>query len=155
MRSASDDALYDLDRLIYRLNSTPLLSAEEKKARRDARRVDFLSNPTPEQIAAHVKAFSPKAFSGSHWKRLDSIQNDLAAQVKIVSDMLDDWFRLAEPVAPAYAWRIAVILRNENLKGLEVRFLNAYTRHFENRVNTRDRQLAERRDRLRQELGVT
>lgn len=59
-----------------------------------------------------------------------AIQNDLAAQLKIVADSFDFYLLCGDVPAPAYADRVCVILRRIKRLDLERAFLAGWCRHF-------------------------
>jgi hypothetical protein len=63
-----------------------------------------------------------------------NIDNDLEAQIKIVSEAFDLYLKAGEVPAPYYPYRIAVIARKAELREEEQAFLAAWCRHFSNRV---------------------
>jgi len=75
---------------------------------------------------------------------LHSIDNDLLAQVKIVREGINHYFKNGEIPAPYYAWRISVIIRKANEYELEASFLEGFTKHFRNGVGARYAAIAER-----------
>jgi len=75
---------------------------------------------------------------------LKSIQDDLREQVKIVDRCVTDWFRVGEYPAPAYPWRITVILRKAKLLDVEREFLTAYCKHFTHTVGASNEKIANR-----------
>lgn len=107
-------------------------SNAEMKALREARHPDYITM-SDAQIAHILNGPKPQALS--FLQRPDarayvkSIANDLGAQVKIMSDQLNDQKRFGETMAPHYANRIGVILRKAKRKDLSDRFDVAYDRH--------------------------
>lgn len=77
------------------------------------------------------------------------IDNDLAAQVNIVSEGTDHYFRHGEAPPPYYAWRIAVILRKHKRYDLEAEFLEAFSKHFRKELGGRYAAIAERAPKAR------
>ncbi len=70
-------------------------------------------------------------------KNLQSIDNDLVEQVRIVTEGVNHYFAHGEFPAPYYAWRIAVILRKLKEVKLESDFLGAFNRLCEGCVGGR------------------
>lgn len=61
---------------------------------------------------------------------LQSIDNDLLAQVDIVNKACRSYFETGEVPAPYYPWRISVILGKLKLRDKEREFLRGWCRHF-------------------------
>lgn len=80
---------------------------------------------------------------------LRAIDNDLEAQVRIVSEGVEHHFKHGEVPPPYYAWRIAVILRKHNQYGLEADFLECFAKHFCNGLGARYIAIAERAPKAR------
>lgn len=80
---------------------------------------------------------------------LRSIDNNLEAQVKIVSEGVEHYFKHGEMPPPYYAWRIAVILRKHKQYGLEADFLECFTKHFYNGLGARYIAIADRAPKAR------
>ncbi|MBH5371419.1 hypothetical protein [Bradyrhizobium glycinis] len=86
---------------------------------------------------------------------IKSIQEDLGANVAIVSGAFAEYLNNGEPPAPFYAWRICVILAKARMRQLELRFLNAWVRHFEGcGVGQRYKMLVQRRIKLSSAIGT-
>jgi hypothetical protein len=61
---------------------------------------------------------------------LQSIKQNLDAQIDVFNHGLDEYFRTGDYPPPYYPMRIAIILRKQNQKERERRFLSAYCNHF-------------------------
>lgn len=61
---------------------------------------------------------------------LQSIDNELSAQLVIVDKACRSYFDTGEVPAPYYPWRIAVILNKRRMKDREREFLAGWCRHF-------------------------
>lgn len=73
---------------------------------------------------------------------INSIKNNLDAQVEIFENAVVSWFDHCTHPAPSYTWRITVILRKAKAFEIEKRFLAAYFKHFyTERGSARDRDL--------------
>jgi hypothetical protein len=59
-----------------------------------------------------------------------SINDDLGANVGIVSNSFRDYLSTGEVPAPHYAWRICIILKRGKKHDLELRFLRGWARQF-------------------------
>lgn len=59
-----------------------------------------------------------------------SISDDLSAQIKIAKEGVAHYFKHGDSPPPAYAWRVAVILRKRKLYRIEAAFLEAFAAHF-------------------------
>ena len=81
-------------------------------------------------------------------QQIKSIDNDLGAQVKIVSDSFAEHLGNGEIPAPYYSWRIAVILRKAKLSAIELEFLRAWCMHFGAVIGTRYEMLADRLNKM-------
>ena len=112
--------------------------ASVRLARERATKIDYLSMDEAKiqrQIAEiqrqasrpHALSFLQRPDADEHIK---SIQNDLGAQVQIVSALLTEHRQFGELPAPHYSKRIGVILRKEKRKDLSDRFQTAYNRHI-------------------------
>ncbi|APP85443.1 hypothetical protein LYZ90_09395 [Xanthomonas hortorum pv. vitians] len=74
-----------------------------------------------------------------------SISDDLAAQIKIVKEGVEHYLRHGDSPPPAYAWRVAVILRKRKIFSVEADFLEAFAAHFcRESVGRREIQIAQR-----------
>lgn len=131
------DGTDELVALIDRMLSTPPLSPDEIAAKQEARRVDFLNEAHSPTALRFLSAMSDKS-------ELRATDNELRWQVKVVSDMFDDWLRLAEWPAPHYANRICVILRKAKALPFEEAFLEAYCSHFLSDAGRTDKIIADR-----------
>jgi hypothetical protein len=79
-----------------------------------------------------------------------SIDDDLGENVAIVSASFCEFLETGQVPAPFYAWRICVILRKAKALKIELRFLDAWARHFSSRgIGQRYEMLANRRAGLR------
>jgi HIRAN domain len=79
---------------------------------------------------------------------LQSIDNDLSAQLDIVDVACRSYFKNGEIPAPYYPWRIAVILRKRKMKEQERDFLEAWCRHFASGNGVTYGELVKRAERL-------
>lgn len=87
--------------------------------------------------------------------QVKSIDNDLTAQIKIVSDSFVEYLDNGEIPAPYYPWRIAIILRKAKLPQTELDFLRAWCLHFGTVTRgARYKMLAERRRKLEEKHTV-
>jgi hypothetical protein len=119
------------------------LRREESRKRRDR----MLETSVPSGQASDAPSFLnfPKADFRSH---LQSIDNDLYAQVEIVDDSCRAFFRTGEVPAPYYPWRVAVILSKRKMKGRERDFLEGWCRHFSDGNGVRYEDLVKRAEKL-------
>lgn len=129
------DAYHALQKLIDDLESCTLPSPEQVRAlnepfRREAFERLFDSGITYGQVSGSPLGKLLTGDTAEVKQRLRSIANDLGAQVGIVTACIDFFRKTGEPVPPAYAWRIAVMLRKKREYALEARFLAAYAKHF-------------------------
>lgn len=80
---------------------------------------------------------------------LQSIVQNLDAQIDIFSHGLDEYFRTGDHPPPYYPLRIAIILRKQGQSDRESRFLSAYFKHFALKRGSRtDEKLVERATKL-------
>ena len=79
---------------------------------------------------------------------LQSIDNDLSAQLEIVDTECRSFFDNGEVPAPYYPWRIAVILSKRKMKDRERDFLEAWCRHFASGGGVKYGELVNRAGRL-------
>lgn len=79
---------------------------------------------------------------------LQSIDNDLSAQVDIVDAACRLYFKTGEVPAPYYPWRIAVILSKRKMKDRERDFLTSWCRHFAFGIGSRYGDLVNRAEKL-------
>lgn len=80
---------------------------------------------------------------------LQSIQQNLDAQIDIFGYDLDEYFRTGDHPPPYYPMRIAIILRKQGESDRERRFLSAYFNHFAMKRGSRtDEKLVERATKL-------
>jgi len=118
--------------LLNHLETTNPPTAQEIASACGARKVDFLTMSEAE-IQRRVHGPIPQALSflqrPDAKEYIKSIQNDLDAQVQIVSDLLTEQRQFGEFPAPHYSRRIGVILRKAKRKDLSDRFQAAYNRH--------------------------
>lgn len=86
---------------------------------------------------------------GSFRTELESIKQDLDAQIDIFSHDLNVYFRTGDHPPPYYPMRIAIILRKHKQSDRERRFLSAYFKHFATKRGSRtDEKLVERATKL-------
>jgi hypothetical protein len=83
-----------------------------------------------------------------------SIDDGLGENVAIVSASFSEYLETSQVPAPFYAWRICVILRKAKEIKTELRFLDAWARHFATRgIGHRYEMLANRRAGLRSKFS--
>jgi hypothetical protein len=122
--------------LIKRLEATKPISQEELKTLRNDRSF-FLkgkSSISQDDFFAYLK----------------TIKDDIDAQCQITNRFFDAHFYSGEQVPPAYPLRIAIILSKAKKKELELRFLNAWCKHYpkDTAVGTVYNKLIIRREKL-------
>ncbi|MCK1479912.1 hypothetical protein IVB27_35525 [Bradyrhizobium sp. 197] len=145
---------FDLDALtvlIDCLETTPTLSNEDVEHRYRA----HIRNVFPAMLEDGKSYGEASGGTMSFLNRPDardyiiSIHDDLGANVAILSGAFAEYLDTGEPPAPFYAWRICIILAKGKMRQLELRFLNAWVRHFEHRgVGQRYKILVQRRTKL-------
>lgn len=84
---------------------------------------------------------------------LQSIDNDLSAQLDIVDAACRSYFKNGEVPAPYYPWRIAVILSKRKMKDRERDFLEAWCRHFAFGIGVKYGELVKRAEKLGVEVN--
>lgn len=128
-----EDDLRALDDLIRRLQTTPLLPADEAERRRKAFYSRVSSRMLSEQVSSGVASGAPDHLTEgeAHFRaEMARMDNLLSEQIRIFQHGLDQWFEHGETFAPYYPFRIAVILRKAKRGDLEQPFLAAYVEHF-------------------------
>ena len=75
---------------------------------------------------------------------LKRIDDDLGELIRIVREGVSHYFENGEYPAPHYAWRIAVILRKQNMHQEDADFLDAFSRLFSDGNGARYEQIAKR-----------
>lgn len=126
-----ENALKKLDALIERMNAMPALTAKQVAARQKMNRFDFIEDDeaTIQRKLADLQAnSSPSVLEDPGG--IKQYDNDLAKQVEIVGEGLDEWERSGMTPAPYYSYRIAVILSKQKEVEREKDFLAAWCRHF-------------------------
>lgn len=144
-----------IESVIGELLARPLLSAEARRA---------LSDPwhrrAVEEMLCTGKTFG-EATGGrgviiqtrdeaEFREHLRSTDNDLAAQLRVVREGLEDYFSKGEFPAPYYWYRVAVILRKAKEYDLEARFCEAFGRHFAGGNGARYAEIVARASKARQ-----
>jgi len=122
-----------LTSLLQRLETTPLLSAEEAAKRSKKFYAAMSARMFDEGVSSGVAAGVPSHLTGSeeHFRaEMARMDNLLGEQVRIFQEGLDQWFTHGERFPPYYPYRIAVILRKAKRPDLEADFLRGYVRHF-------------------------
>lgn len=125
-----------VDLLIQRMLSTEIMSRAQEAALWEAAREErlaaigrMLTTGETYGVASGATAFLNQP-EDKFRVSLRAIDNDLHQHVKIVDDAFTVYLKTAEPPAPYYAMRIAIILRKAKMKPLEKQFLKAWCRHF-------------------------
>lgn len=149
-----EKALARLDALTAFLTKTPPLSPAQVEKLRKASSGKTVARMV-ESGETHGQASGAPAFlnlpEDDFRAHLQSIDNDLSAQVDIVDKACRSYFETGEVPAPYYPWRIAVILSKAKMKDREREFLAAWCRHFAEGRGKRYGEIVERA----RKLGVT
>lgn len=141
----SEDEL--LEKLILRLENTPLLSRAEADKKNKLFNEKIVNRMIDEGITRGVAADDHQMYNQSEHDfkvHLKDTDNDLFEQISILNFGLDRWFEYGETHPPYFPWRIAVILSKRKEFETEKRFLAAYCKHFKFRVGTRDQEITRR-----------
>ncbi|MCR9282635.1 MAG: hypothetical protein NXH99_13150 [Rhodobacteraceae bacterium] len=140
-------AVERLRSLVEFLAATPKMTSDqiEKLSKKHLREITSRMLETGE---SHGEASGGPTFlnepEDQFRNHLNSIDNDLAAQVEIVDDSCRKYFETGEVPAPYYAWRIAIILGKSKKANLEREFLAAWCKHFSDGVGARYEALVKR-----------
>jgi hypothetical protein len=131
----SKETTCSVERLIALLNSRPKLSVEEVERRYKAYFEKAFARMTSSGVTYGEATGAPGTAvtttdETEFRKRLREIDDDLAEQVRIVTEGVSHYFENGEYPAPYYAWRIAVILRKTKEYELEREFLEAFSAKF-------------------------
>ena len=155
-KSAKSDELLngvdDLISLIEKMLDTTPLSTKEISEKIKSRKIDLQGDPESWPTLEQVQINKPSALNFLQDPQITvrAFNYDLCWQVKVVSDMFDDWLRFAEIPAPHYPNRIGIILRKAKAFPLEKAFYEAYRLHFPDpkvdRLRLADRTKAQRPD---------
>ena len=136
-----------LDKLIQRLNETPLLTDQEEKIKHKR----FISSVTDNMLDLGVnygKASGDLSIYNQSEKKfklhIRKIDNDLIRQISIFNFGLDRWFAYGEIHPPYFPLRIAIILSKNSEIALEKLFLSSYCRHFMDRKGNTDEIIVKR-----------
>ena len=77
-----------------------------------------------------------------------AVKDDLIVQCETIQRFILLLIKFGEPIPPAPAWRIAVILRRKKAIDLELRFLEVWTSKFELAIGQKFVDLKDRRNKL-------
>lgn len=112
-----DEELSRVDNLVEKLNSAPrpdhMALSQQTRAQRDLAFQRMLDEGlswggSGEAMGAHPILNQPEA---NFWMELQSIDNNLGAQLGIIEHYMPKWFSMGEFPPPYYGMRVAIILR--------------------------------------------
>lgn len=153
-----EKALARLAALIAFLTKTPPLSPAQVEKLRKASSGKTVARMM-ESGETHGQASGAPAFlnlqEDDFRDHLQSIDNDLSAQLDIVDKACRLYFETGEVPAPYYPWRIAVILSKKKMKDRERDFLAGWCHHFALRIGGRYGELVKRVEKLGVKVGPT
>ncbi|MCP8896372.1 HIRAN domain-containing protein [Shinella daejeonensis] len=156
--SSADDAaaLARLDTLTTFLKGEAIVTPQQLEKLRKAQSRKTVSRMM-ETGETYGQASGAPAFlnqpEGDFRAHLQSIDNDLSAQLDIVDKACRSYFETGEVPAPYYPWRIAVILSKAKMRDREREFLAAWCRHFAEGRGKRYGELVERANKLNATVG--
>lgn len=150
---AADDetALTRLDALSAFLKEAPILAPQQLEKRRKAQSRKTVSRMLETGETYGQASGAPNFLNqpeGDFRAHLQSIDNDLSAQLDIVDTACRSYFETGEVPAPYYPWRIAVILSKRKMKDRERDFLAGWCRHFALGIGGRYGELVKRAEKL-------
>ncbi|KAB2679640.1 hypothetical protein F9K85_01595 [Brucella tritici] len=152
-KSSADDAaaLARLDTLTMFLKSEAIVAPQQLDKLRKAQSRKTVSRMM-ETGDTYGQASGAPVFLNQHEGdfrvHLQSIDNDLSAQIDIVDKACRSFFETGEVPAPYYPWRIAVILSKRKMKDREREFLAGWCRHFSFGIGGRYGDLVRRAEKL-------
>lgn len=150
--AANDEAaLARLDALTKFLKAAPKLSPQQLDKLRRAHSHNAVSRilETGKTYGQASDAPSFLQLPESDFRtHLQSIDNDLSAQLDIVDKACRSYFDTGEVPAPYYPWRVAIILSKRRMNDRERDFLAGWCRHFSSGIGGRYGELVKRAEKL-------